>query len=188
MKKKIAFLDRDGTINIEKNYLYEIDKFEFVPGVIEGLKMLEKNNFLLVVVTNQSGIARGYYDEEDYIKLTNWMRNDLKRRGVDIKKCFYCPHHPEAKVKKYQTICNCRKPETKLFHKAITELSVEYDLDIENSVAIGDKERDLKICEELNIKGYLIARHASAKSKKENNIYFVNDLLEAVKCICGEKS
>ena len=91
MNYKIAFLDRDGTINKDKNYIYKIDDFEFLPGVISGLKKLQQNGFLLVIVTNQSGVARGYYKEEDIEVLHKWMFQELEKSGVSIAKVYYCP-------------------------------------------------------------------------------------------------
>ena len=156
MQQKAIFLDRDGTINVEKNYLYKIEDFEFLPGVIDGLKKLQDNGFLLVVVTNQSGIARGYYTEEDLKKLNEWMISTLEQSGIHISAIYYCPHHPEALNEKYRKKCDCRKPEIGLFLKAARDL----DIDISKSYAIGDKIRDLQICSSSMIdnpaKGYLL--------------------------------
>lgn len=156
MQYRIAFLDRDGTINKEKNYLYKIKDFEFLPGVISGLRKLQQAGFLLVVVTNQSGIARGFYTEKDLEILHKWMLCELEQEGIKIEKIYYCPHHPNAEIKKYRIDCSCRKPKTGLFWCAISELKREYDIDLLNSVAIGDKERDLSICDEIPLRGFLI--------------------------------
>ena len=182
MKYKIAFLDRDGTINVEKQYLYKIDDFEFLPGVVSGLKSLQDNGYLLVVVTNQSGIARGLYTEKDLEILHNWMLYELKRQGVNISKIYYCPHYSNAVIKKYKKVCKCRKPKTGLFWQAISELGQEYDIDIENSVAIGDKERDLAICEEISIKGYLL--NADCRNSK---FVCVPDFKNAIEQILKEQ-
>ena len=107
-------------------------------------------------MTNQSGVARGYYKEEDIEVLHKWMFQELEKSGVSIAKVYYCPHLPDATIEKYRKNCNCRKPKTELYYKAISELKRLYDLDLANSVAIGDKIRDLSICNELSIKGYLI--------------------------------
>lgn len=182
MTYKIAFLDRDGTINVEKNYLYKIDDFEFLTGVVSGLKLLQDNNFLLVIVTNQSGIAKGFYTEKDLEILHNWMLNELEQQGVNISKIYYCPHHPNAVVKKYRKICGCRKPETGLYWQAISELKQEYDIDLEHSIAIGDKERDLSICNETPIRGYLI--NSNFHSSK---FICVSDFKNAIEHILKEK-
>ena len=149
---KAAFLDRDGTINIDKNYLYKIEDFEFIPGAIETMRKLKELGYLLVIITNQSGIARGYYTEEDFYTLTEWMKEVLLNKGISIDGVYYCPHLPDAEMKKYKVECNCRKPKTGLFYKAAMELNI----DIDNSIAIGDKMRDLAICDETMCRGFLI--------------------------------
>lgn len=152
-----AFLDRDGTINVEKDYLYRKEDFEYLDGAIEGLRQLVSLGYLLVIITNQSGIARGYYKEDDFRKLTDWMLSDLKTKGVRIEKVYYCPHHPEGKIEKYAKICNCRKPKTGLFYQAAEELGI----DLDKSIAIGDKLRDLEICNETGVKGFLFSEDSN---------------------------
>lgn len=164
--KKAIFLDRDGTINVEKNYLYQIEEFEFLPGAIKGLKLLQNSGFVLIIVTNQSGIGRGYYTEEDFHKLNNWMLNELKDRGVDISKVYYCPHLPDASNVKYRIECDCRKPKLGMYEQAIRE----FDIDINKSWAIGDKIRDCAICEKTKCRGILVANN----EKKE--------IIDSVKC------
>lgn len=157
MQNKIVFLDRDGTINIEKNYLYKISEFEFLPGVTDGLKRLQHAGYKLVVITNQSGIARGFYSEHDIKKLHTWMTNQLQEKDIHIAAIYYCPHLPDASIKKYQVNCSCRKPKTGLFWQAIEDLSKKEPVDKKRCIAIGDKLRDLTICKELKCKGYLIS-------------------------------
>ncbi len=149
---KAVFLDRDGTINVDKDYLYRIEEFEYLPGVIEALKTLQDRGYLLIVITNQSGIARGYYSEDDYIKIDRWMKEDLKAKEVSIAASYYCPHHPNAIVKMYRYECGCRKPGTELFWRA----QRDFNIDMSKSFAIGDKERDLEICKEAPVKGILM--------------------------------
>ena len=112
---KVIFLDRDGTINIDKDYVYRIEEFELLPGVIQGLELLQNAGFLLIVISNQSGIARGYYAEEDYLQLNEYMISLLRENGVEVCDTYYCPHHPEAYVPTYKMDCNCRKPKIGLF-------------------------------------------------------------------------
>ena len=157
-KRKAAFLDRDGVINVDKDYLYRIEDFEYEEGALTGLKTLEEAGYLLIVITNQSGIARGYYTEEDYRKLEKWIFKDLEQRGIHISGSYFCPHHPNAAVLKYKRSCDCRKPATGLFYRAAEELSV----DLDRSIAIGDKERDLQICRETGAKGFLFRKDGEA--------------------------
>lgn len=146
MKNRVVFLDRDGTINIDKNYLYRKEDFEYLDGAVEGLRKLQAAGFLLIIVTNQSGIARGLFTEEEYKMLEHWLIDDLKNKGVNISKSYYCPHHPEAINPTYRKKCKCRKPELGMFEEAIRDFNV----DLENSFAIGDKKRDLAICQRMS--------------------------------------
>lgn len=150
---KAIFLDRDGTINIDKEYLYKIEDFEFTYKAVEALELLKKNGYKIVIVTNQSGIARGFYSEEDVTVLHDWLVQYLSQKGIHIDGIYYCPHHPDGVIKKYAIECNCRKPALGLYYKAIEELNV----DTAASFAVGDNLRDLSICSESNIKGILIS-------------------------------
>ena len=184
---KAIFLDRDGTINVDKAYLSKIEDFEYIPGVIEGLRMLQDARFILIIVTNQSGIARGYYSEEDFLKLNNWMLSDLKKKGIKIAQVYYCPHHPNGKIEKYKMDCACRKPKLGMYEKAIEA----FDIDLSLSFTIGDKIRDSVICEKTSCRGYLISNLEKenivdgVKSGKYRNIEYAEDLLTATKKIVG---
>ena len=151
---KAIFLDRDGTINVEKNYLYKTEEFEYLDGVAEGLRALSDMGYVLVVITNQSGIARGYYTEEDYENFMDWMLSDLADKGVHIAKAYYCPHLKGSLIRGYDIDCDCRKPATGLFYQA----QKDFDIDMDRSVAIGDKVRDLAICRKSNVNGILIGK------------------------------
>ncbi|OOF58658.1 D-glycero-beta-D-manno-heptose 1,7-bisphosphate 7-phosphatase [Rodentibacter myodis] len=136
---KAVFLDRDGTLNIDYGYVHDIDHFKFIDGVIETLRELKSMGYLLVLVTNQSGIARGYFSEEQFLQLTEWMDWSLAEQGVDLDGIYYCPHHPEGKGE-YQEDCDCRKPKSGMLLQAIKELKI----DPTQSVMVGDKIDDLK--------------------------------------------
>jgi len=133
-KTKAAFLDRDGVINIDKSYVHKVEDFEFIDGVFEALKFLQDRGYLLIVVTNQSGIGRGYYSEEDFQILTSYMLKELKKNGIDIAKVYHCPHSPDAK-------CECRKPAPKM----LLDAKKEFDIDMQNSIMIGDKKSDIQV-------------------------------------------
>ena len=131
---KALFLDRDGTINIEKNYIYRIEDFEFTNGIIPLIKSYQKKEFLLFIITNQSGIARGYFTEKDFSTFTSWMLEQFEKEGISITKVYHCPHHPD-----FTGSCNCRKPNPGMILRAIKE----YSIDPERSVLIGDKQSDI---------------------------------------------
>ncbi|EKQ56968.1 MULTISPECIES: HAD family hydrolase [unclassified Clostridium] len=153
---KAVFLDRDGTINVDKNYLYKIEDFEFIPGVIEALRIFQDKGYKLFIITNQSCIARGYCNEEDVIKLNDWMKKKLEGNGIYIEKIYYCPHLPNALISKYRKNCECRKPKLGLFNQAVKE----FDVDLNQSIAIGDKQRDLAICEKSGCRGFIVPKNA----------------------------
>lgn len=182
---KAVFLDRDGTINVEKDYLYKIEDFEFLPGVIEALRVLQSAGYKLVVITNQSGIARGYYTEGDFQKLNTWMLNELKDCGVEIAAVYYCPHHPEAKIEKYREECSCRKPRLGMYEQAIKD----FDIALEESYAIGDKIRDCCICATTKCHGFLIAENENreiidaVKAGEYRNVRYADDLKDAARRI-----
>lgn len=180
---KAVFLDRDGTINCDKTYLYKITEFEFLPGVIEALKILQSAGYFLIIITNQSGIARGIYSENDFMILNKWMINELWTKGIFIKDVYYCPHHPKAIIEKYRVNCDCRKPQLGMYMQAIEK----YGINLAESFAIGDKIRDCAICETTACRGYLIAENeniqviSDVKNGKYKNIKYKESLLECVK-------
>lgn len=152
---KAVFLDRDGTINAEKGYIYKIQDFEFLPNTIDALRLLQDNGFKLIIITNQSGIGRGYYTEKDFELLNTWMVKELMSLGVRIDKVYYCPHLPDAKVEIYRQECECRKPKLGMFFQAISD----FELDVSKCYAIGDKIRDCSICTDTKCKGYLVGKN-----------------------------
>lgn len=188
LKNKAIFLDRDGTINVEKHYLYQVEEFEFLPGIIEGLKMLQDAGYILIVITNQSGIGRGYYTEEDFNKLNNWMLDTLELKGVHISKVYYCPHLSDAIIDKYRVKCDCRKPRLGLFYQAVKDFNIDLSL----SYSIGDKLRDCAICKFSMCKGYLIGDNElltqinDVKMGKVKNVNYLKSLIDvATQIISG---
>ncbi len=182
---KAIFLDRDGTINVEKHYLYQIKDFEFLPGVVEALKTLQKAGYLLIIITNQSGIGRGYYTEADFQKLNDWMISALKQQGVMIADVYFCPHLPDAEVETYRKDCSCRKPKLGMYQQAI----LDYSIQIGHSYAIGDKIRDCAICECTPCKGFLIGDNEKpeviedVKAGRIKRVSYAKDLAEVAKLI-----
>jgi len=149
---KAVFLDRDGVINVDKAYVYRIEDFEFYPNVFKALKKLQDAGYKLFIVTNQSGIAVGYYTEEDFLKLTEFMLKEFEKEGIKIEKVYYCPHHEDGIVEKYAIKCDCRKPESGMIRKAIQEFGV----DPTKSFLIGDKENDILAAHKEGVKAALV--------------------------------
>ena len=139
MMRKAAFLDRDGVINIDHAYVHKIEEFDWVPGVLEAARALSEAGYLLVVVTNQSGIGRGYYDEAAFTRLTDWMKARFAEAGAPVAGVYFCPHHPEKANPPYRMDCDCRKPRPGMLLKAAEDLGI----DLSTSIMFGDKPGDM---------------------------------------------
>ena len=149
--KKAIFLDRDGTINVEKDYIYKSEDLVFEEGTIEALKTFKNLEYILIVVSNQSGIARGYFTEEDLNIFNNNMNEILKKNGVEITEFYCCPHHPNG-IGEYKKVCECRKPNNKMIEDAIKK----YNIDREKSYMVGDKISDIEAGFKSNLKTVLV--------------------------------
>jgi D-glycero-D-manno-heptose 1,7-bisphosphate phosphatase len=140
MSRKAAFIDRDGVLNEEREFVHRIADFQLVPGAAEALQALQAAGYLLVVITNQSGIARGLYSEADYLALTAQMRERLQALGVRLDAVEYCPHLADAPVARYRLDCDCRKPKPGMLVRAIRALQIEPQA----SILVGDRLSDLE--------------------------------------------
>ena len=140
MSRRAAFIDRDGVLNEERAFVHRIEDFVFLPGAIEALRALERAGYRRVVVTNQSGIARGLYTEADYQRLTDQVRERLRGEGVTLDAIEYCPHLADAPLAQYRRACECRKPAPGMLLKAIRAL----DLDPAGSFLVGDRLTDVQ--------------------------------------------
>jgi D-glycero-D-manno-heptose 1,7-bisphosphate phosphatase len=160
---KIIFLDRDGTLNEEVNYLHRTEDLVLLPGVTQALRMFREAGFKLVVVTNQAGVARGYYEEKDVEILHKYMNELLRGQGAQIDHFFYCPHHPEHGIGAYKTACHCRKPETGMFEMA----EQFYEIDKEHSWMIGDKLIDIQAGKNYQVHTALVGTGYGAKVHEE---------------------
>lgn len=139
-KAPALFLDRDGVINREKAYVHRKEDFEFIDGVFAACRKAQTLGYKLVVITNQAGIARGFYSEADFHSLNEWMLKRFSEQGISIDGVYFCPHHPTAGVGQYLKECRCRKPEPRLILQAADEL----DIDLEASAIVGDKFSDIE--------------------------------------------
>lgn len=147
MTNNAIFLDRDGTLNVDKGYVHRIEDWEWIPGAIDAIAAFKKAGFLVIVITNQAGVARGYYSGEDVDKLHAWINDELKKQGAAIDGFYYCPHHPE-----YSEKCGCRKPLPGLLHEA----AQDFDIDIDCSWLVGDKAGDIEAGLAAGVKSILV--------------------------------
>ena len=151
MPNKAIFFDRDGTLNVDVHYLHDPAEFAWTEGAVEAIRWANEHGFLVIVVTNQSGIARGYYGEDSVRRLHDWMSAELAQHGAHIDAFYYCPHHPEGRVPAYTRVCGCRKPAPGMLLRAITE----HDIDPAASLMIGDAPRDMAAAEKAGVRGML---------------------------------
>lgn len=176
---KAIFLDRDGTLIIDKNYSFNPDEIEFLPGVIEGLKLLQEKGFLLIIISNQSGIAKGIFTEEQLLQFNNRLRMMFLDKGIVITDILCCPHHPNGIVRKYSFECNCRKPKTELFWSAVRK----HNINLERSFAVGDRLRDCAICFESQCNGIIVANQFSSYYNNLDRIVCFSSFVEGINYI-----
>lgn len=148
--KPAVFFDRDGVINHDTGYLYKPEDFSWVEGAVKSIKYFNDAGYLVVVITNQSGVARGYYSEADVENLHKWISEELSKQNTHIDAFYYCPHHTEGKEERYRVDCNCRKPEKGMIEQAVNE----WPIDMEKSFLVGDKQSDMDCAQKAGIKGY----------------------------------
>ena len=154
MSRAVIFLDRDGVINQDHGYVSTRDNFVFIDGVIGAMKQLKEKGYQLVVVTNQSGIARGLFTEDDFISLTEWMDWSLADHDIDLDGIYFCPHHPTEGTGPNTQVCQCRKPAPGMFLEAIADLNV----DVSASYMVGDKESDLQAAQAAGVANLILVR------------------------------
>ncbi len=140
MKNRAVFLDRDGTINVEKGYVHRIEDFELIPGVPHAIRLLREAGFLVIVVTNQSGVARGYYPLDAVRSLHRHMDEELAKSGVAVDAYYVCPHYPEGVEEEYSKVCHCRKP----LPGMLMEAAKDFSIDLASSYMIGDRLSDVE--------------------------------------------
>lgn len=189
---KVVFLDRDGTVNKEVAYLYRPEDLVILPEVPKAIKRLRDHGFRIVVVTNQAGIARGYYTEEQMHRLHKYLNEQLKKDGAWIDSFYYCPHHPEHGIGKYKKVCHCRKPDTGMFEMA----ELEYKVDKSSSYMVGDKRIDVQAGHNYGIKSILVGtgygREEREKSRQQGEEpfydFYSETLMGAADFIIGKET
>jgi len=184
--RRAVFLDRDGTINEEREYLWRTEDFSFIDGAVEAVSMLRNAGYLVVVVTNQSGIGRGYYNEQDLERLHRHMQDELQSCGAGVDAYYFCPHHPLHGKGAYGTECDCRKPLPGMLMQAADELGI----DLANSWMVGDKRADMEAglaagCRAILVKTGYGAEEAAGLPAQ---VPVVDNLLAAAKTILNIQS
>ncbi|CCG88142.1 D-glycero-beta-D-manno-heptose 1,7-bisphosphate 7-phosphatase [Erwinia piriflorinigrans] len=175
-KVPAIFLDRDGTINVDHGYVSEIDNFEFIDGVIEAMRELKQMGFALVLVTNQSGIARGMFSEDQFMTLTEWMDWSLADRDVDLDGIYFCPHHPDGTIEVLRQSCDCRKPQPGMLFTAQQELNI----DMSASYMVGDKKEDMQAAAAAGVGKKVLVRSGKPVTVEGENAadWVLNSLAE----------
>jgi D-glycero-D-manno-heptose 1,7-bisphosphate phosphatase len=148
VRKRALFLDRDGVINIDTGYVHKVEDFIFIDGIFDLVRSADRLGYLIVVVTNQSGIGRGYFSEEVFLEFTRWMCDQFADIAAPITEVFYCPFHPEHAVAEYRKDSYERKPYPGMFLRA----AEKYDLDLHNCIMVGDRGSDMRAAESAGIK------------------------------------
>ena len=191
MAHKAVFLDRDGTVNEEVGYVNHIERFTLLPRAAEAIRLLNENGFKVVIITNQSGVARGYFPESLIHLVHEKMQDLLKKDGAHLDGIYYCPHHPDVGRPPYRQKCRCRKPEPGLIEEAVKEL----DLDLRSSYMVGDRGVDIEFAHRVGTKGVLVLTGYGkgeweywGRQWKEKPDYVAKDLFEAGRWILLQES
>ena len=178
-----VFLDRDGTLICEVGHLYRRDQIEILPRVAEAIRLLRAGGFCLVVVTNQSAVARGLLTEEELGRIHDEMTARLEKEGAYLDGIYYCPHHPTEGNGVYRCACDCRKPSTGMIVKAAADLAV----DLSRSYVVGDQDIDMELAERVGAKGVRIAERRLEAGLAGAKYPVVADLWQAAQCILSDR-
>jgi len=149
--KPAVFFDRDGVVNVDHGYVHTADAFTWTAGAQEAIKLCNDLGWYVFIVTNQSGIGRGYYSEEKFLEFTRWINEELRKHGAHIDQTFFCPHHPTEAIGDYKRSCPCRKPAPGMLYQAFSQWPIDRD----NSFMIGDKKSDMQAAQAGGVKGIL---------------------------------
>ena len=183
-KNKCIFLDRDGVLNKDIGYLKSPDQLIILQGVIKALKKLKEAGFLLIIVTNQSGIAKGFFYEDDLKKVHNALLAIFEKNNIYIDDVFYCPHHKDGTVEPYNISCDCRKPDTKM----IKDGAIKYNIDLSKSYLVGDKDTDIQLAINAGLKSFCVENDIYEYDETIVPDYKVKNLSEAAEIIINLSS
>lgn len=164
-KSRALFLDRDGVINVDKNYVHTIEDCEFIDGIFDLVKQANLLGFKVLIVTNQSGIARNYYSEAQFIRFSEWMKSEFLSHGASIDAIYFCPHHPEHGNGIYLTDCACRKPKPGMLLQA----QAEFNIEMTTSIMVGDHLTDIEAAYAAKIGNRYLFTHQPASNDKPKN-------------------
>lgn len=179
-KNKTVFLDRDGVITEDPpHYAHRLDQLCIIRGSAQAIQLLNAHNFRIIIISNQSGVARGYYEEDDVKIFNNGMEHLLAKEGAHVDAVYYCPHHPNAIIERYKINCDCRKPKPGMLLNA----AKEFDIELQSSILVGDKWSDIEAGHAAGCKSVLVL---TGHGTEENNTklgkadYIAKDLHDAV--------
>jgi D-glycero-D-manno-heptose 1,7-bisphosphate phosphatase len=178
--EKAVFMDRDGVIIEDSGYPHERDKIRFLPRVGEAIKALNENGFKVIVITNQAGVARGYFTEETVKEVNRHIQKTLAEQGAYINMIYYCPHHTEGVIEEYKKDCYCRKPNPGMIEKAVCQ----FNIDLRSSFAIGDHHSDIEAGQRTGCRTILLSNGDSPNNERQIAImpdHVASDLYEAVR-------
>ena len=178
-KNRALFLDRDGVINKDTHFLYKIDEVIFVDGIFDLCLSAQQRGYIIVIITNQSGIARGYYTEKDYKILMRWMNVQFVEQGITVTDTFYCPHHPTSGLRGYKKKCNCRKPSPGMIISAMNK----YNIDLQASLFVGDRVSDMFSAQAACVGQKILFRASNNFDSSDVNIAdkVIDNLTDAIK-------
>ena len=186
MKRPAVFIDRDGTINEQMGYINHVSRFRLIPGTSEAIRLLNTHGCFAIVVTNQSGVGRGYFPVQLVYDVHEQMKSLLAKEGAAVDGTYFCPHHPNGSVREFAIECDCRKPKTGLIKRACED----FEIDMDFSYVVGDRCSDIEMAERAGLKGVLVKTGYGRgdieyvlPGNKIEPVHIAKDLLQAVKWV-----
>lgn len=176
-KSKALFLDRDGVVNVEQRYVHSRERFHFQEGIFELCRAAQTLGYLLLVVTNQAGIARGYYTESEFLELTEWMIQEFAEQQIQIARVYYCPYHPVHGIGRYKYDSPDRKPKPGMLLRA----RADFNLDLKSSVLIGDQPSDIYAAQTAGVGTTILLRSGAAGMEMQDDHFYISASLDNIR-------